>query len=317
MEGELNTDTKLLSIIIPCYNEEQAIPLFYQETMKQEFFFREKGVELEFIFVNDGSKDGTVEAVKELHKQDEHVHLISFSRNFGKEAAIFAGLEMAKGDYTVLMDADLQDPPSILPEMYNYIEQGYDSVATRRVNRIGEPPIRSFFARCFYSLMQKISKTEIVDGARDYRLMTRQVTDAILSMKEYNRFSKGIFGWVGYQTKWLEYENVQRVAGETKWSFWKLFLYSLDGIMAFSTVPLSIASFFGILFCLAAFIFMIFIFVRALIYGDPVAGWPSMVCIISFIGGVQLLCLGIMGQYLSKLYMEVKNRPKYLVKERF
>ncbi|MCI9399830.1 MAG: glycosyltransferase family 2 protein [Lachnospiraceae bacterium] len=317
MEGELNTDTKLLSIIIPCYNEEQAIPLFYQETMKQEFFFREKGVELEFIFVNDGSKDGTVEAVKELHKQDERVHLISFSRNFGKEAAIFAGLEMAKGDYTVLMDADLQDPPSILPEMYNYIEQGYDSVATRRVNRIGEPPIRSFFARCFYSLMQKISKTEIVDGARDYRLMTRQVTDAILSMKEYNRFSKGIFGWVGYQTKWLEYENVQRVAGETKWSFWKLFLYSLDGIMAFSTVPLSIASFFGILFCLAAFIFMIFIFVRALIYGDPVAGWPSMVCIISFIGGVQLLCLGIMGQYLSKLYMEVKNRPKYLVKERF
>ena len=245
------------------------------------------------------------------------MHLISFSRNFGKEAAIFAGLEMAKGDYTVLMDADLQDPPSILPEMYNYIEQGYDSVATRRVNRIGEPPIRSFFARCFYSLMQKISKTEIVDGARDYRLMTRQVTDAILSMKEYNRFSKGIFGWVGYQTKWLEYENVQRVAGETKWSFWKLFLYSLDGIMAFSTVPLSIASFFGILFCLAAFIFMIFIFVRALIYGDPVAGWPSMVCIISFIGGVQLLCLGIMGQYLSKLYMEVKNRPKYLVKERF
>jgi len=317
MEGELNTDTKLLSIIIPCYNEEQAIPLFYQETMKQEFFFREKGVELEFIFVNDGSKDGTVEAVKELHKQDERVHLISFSRNFGKEAAIFAGLEMAKGDYTVLMDADLQDPPSILPEMYNYIEQGYDSVATRRVNRIGEPPIRSFFARCFYSLMQKISKTEIVDGARDYRLMTRQVTDAILSMKEYNRFSKGIFGWVGYQTKWLEYENVQRVAGETKWSFWKLFLYSLDGIMAFSTVPLSIASFFGILFCLAAFIFMIFIFVRALIYGDPVAGWPSMVCIYSFIGGVKLLCLGIMGQYLSKLYMEVKNRPKYLVKERF
>ncbi len=313
----MNTDTKLLSIIIPCYNEEQAIPLFYQETMKQEFFFHEKGVELELIFVNDGSKDGTVEAVKELHKQDERVHLISFSRNFGKEAAIFAGLEMAKGDYTVLMDADLQDPPSILPEMYSYIEQGYDSVATRRVNRIGEPPIRSFFARCFYSLMQKISKTEIVDGARDYRLMTRQVTDAILSMKEYNRFSKGIFGWVGYQTKWLEYENVQRVAGETKWSFWKLFLYSLDGIMAFSTVPLSIASFFGILFCLAAFIFMIFIFVRALIYGDPVAGWPSMVCIISFIGGVQLLCLGIMGQYLSKLYMEVKNRPKYLVKERF
>ena len=250
-------------------------------------------------------------------EKDERIHLVSFSRNFGKEAAIIAGLEKAKGDFTVLMDADLQDPPAILPEMYEYIEQGYDSVATRRVDRKGEPPIRSFFARRFYSLMRKISKTEIVDGARDYRLMTRQVTDAILSLKEYNRFSKGIFGWVGYKTKWLEYENVQRAAGETKWNFWKLFLYSLDGIMAFSTVPLSMASFFGILFCLLAFIFMIFIFCRALIYGDPVAGWPSMVCIITFIGGVQLLCLGIMGQYMSKLYMEVKDRPKYLVKDEF
>ena len=309
--------TKLLSIIVPCYNEEESVPLFYQEAMKQEAFFHGKDVELEFIFVADGSKDRTVEEVKKLREKDERIHLVSFSRNFGKEAAIIAGLEKAKGDFTVLMDADLQDPPAILPEMYEYIEQGYDSVATRRVDRKGEPPIRSFFARRFYSLMRKISKTEIVDGARDYRLMTRQVTDAILSLKEYNRFSKGIFGWVGYKTKWLEYENVQRAAGETKWNFWKLFLYSLDGIMAFSTVPLSMASFFGILFCLLAFIFMIFIFCRALIYGDPVAGWPSMVCIITFIGGVQLLCLGIMGQYMSKLYMEVKDRPKYLVKDEF
>ncbi len=309
--------TKLLSIIVPCYNEEESVPLFYQEVMKQEAFFHGKAVELEFIFVDDGSKDRTVEEVKKLREKDERIHLVSFSRNFGKEAAIIAGLEKAKGDFTVLMDADLQDPPAILPEMYEYIERGYDSVATRRVDRKGEPPIRSFFARRFYSLMRKISKTEIVDGARDYRLMTRQVTDAILSLKEYNRFSKGIFGWVGYKTKWLEYENVQRAAGETKWNFWKLFLYSLDGIMAFSTVPLSMASFFGILFCLLAFIFMIFIFCRALIYGDPVAGWPSMVCIITFIGGVQLLCLGIMGQYMSKLYMEVKDRPKYLVKDEF
>lgn len=313
----MKTYAKTLSIIVPCYNEEESVPLFYAEMKKQENFFHEKDVEFEFIFVNDGSKDKTVETVKKLHEQDERVHLVSFSRNFGKEAAIIAGLEKATGDFTVLMDADLQDPPSILPEMYGYIEQGYDSVATRRVDRKGEPPIRSFFARRFYALMRKISKTEIVDGARDYRLMTRQVTDAILSMKEYNRFSKGIFGWVGYETKWLEYENVQRAAGETKWSFWKLFLYSLDGIMAFSTVPLSIASMFGILFCAVAFIFMIFIFVRALIYGDPVAGWPSMVCIISFIGGVQLLCIGIMGQYMSKMYMEVKDRPKYLVKEEF
>ena len=309
--------TKLLSIIVPCYNEEESVPLFYQEAIKQETFFHEKDVELELIFVDDGSKDKTVEEVKKLREKDERIHLVSFSRNFGKEAAIIAGLEKAKGDFTVLMDADLQDPPALLPEMYGYIEQGYDSVATRRVDRKGEAPIRSFFARRFYGLMRKISKTEIVDGARDYRLMTRQVTDAILSMREYNRFSKGIFGWVGYKTKWLEYENVQRAAGETKWNFWKLFLYSLDGIMAFSTMPLSIASFFGILFCILAFVFMIFIFVRALIYGDPVAGWPSMVCIISFIGGVQLLCLGIMGQYMSKLYMEVKDRPKYLVKEEF
>ncbi len=290
---------KVLSIIVPCYNEEESVPLFYEETIKQEAFFHAKDVEFEFIFVNDGSRDGTVAAVRALHERDKRVHLVSFSRNFGKESAIIAGLEKATGDFTVLMDADLQDPPAILPEMYGYIEEGYDSVATRRVDRKGEPPIRSFFARRFYGLM------------------TRQVTDAILSMKEYNRFSKGIFGWVGYDTKWIEYENVQRAAGETKWSFWKLFLYSLDGIMAFSTAPLSIASFFGIIFCVMAFVFMAFIFIRAMIYGDPVAGWPSTVCIISLIGGVQLLCIGIMGQYMSKMYMEVKDRPKYLVKDEF
>ncbi|MBD5384027.1 MAG: glycosyltransferase family 2 protein, partial [Ruminococcaceae bacterium] len=238
-------------------------------------------------------------------------------RNFGKEAAIVAGFEKAKGDIVVLMDADLQDPPALLPEMYENIESGYDSVATRRVDRKGEPPIRSWFARRFYGLMRRISKTDIVDGARDYRMMTRQVVDAILSMREYNRFSKGIFGWVGFDTKWLEYENIQRAAGETKWSFWKLFLYSLDGIMAFSTVPLSIASFLGILFCIIAFAFLIFIFVRALAFGDDVAGWPSTICVITLLGGLQLLCLGIMGQYLSKLYLEVKDRPKYLVKEEF
>ncbi len=253
----MKTYAKTLSIIVPCYNEEESVPLFYAEAVKQEAYFHDRDVEFEFIFVDDGSRDGTVNAVKALRERDERVHLVSFSRNFGKESAIIAGIEKAVGDFTVLMDADLQDPPSILPEMYGYIEQGYDSVATRRVDRKGEPPIRSFFARRFYGLMRKISKTEIVDGARDYRLMTRQVTDSILAMKEYNRFSKGIFGWVGYKTKWIEYENVQRAAGETKWSFWKLFLYSLDGIMAFSTAPLSIASVFGILFCFVALKFFL------------------------------------------------------------
>ncbi len=306
---------KLLSVVVPCYNEEENVPYFYEELMKQESFFTDKGVELEIIYVDDGSKDQTVPEVRRLHDKDERVHLVSFSRNFGKEAGIYAGLSKAKGDFVVLMDADLQDPPSLLPEMYSYIEQGYDAVATRRVSRKGEPPIRSFFARMFYRLMRKISKTEIVDGARDYRLMTRQVTDAILSMKEYNRFTKGIFGWVGFQTKWLEYENIERVKGETKWSFWKLFAYSLEGIMAFSTAPLAIASILGVLFCILAVILIIVIVVRTLIFGDPTSGWPSMVCIISMLGGVQLLCIGIVGQYLSKTYMEVKRRPLYLVKE--
>ena len=306
---------KLLSVVVPCYNEEENVPYFYEELMKQEAFFHGKDIELEIIYVDDGSKDRTVEEVRKLHEKDERVHLVSFSRNFGKEAGIYAGLSKAKGDYAVLMDADLQDPPTLLPEMYSYIEQGYDSVATRRVSRKGEPPIRSFFARLFYRLMRKISKTEIVDGARDYRLMTRQVVDAILSLQEYNRFTKGIFGWVGYKTKWLEYENVERVKGETKWSFWTLFAYSLEGIMAFSTAPLAIASVLGVIFCILAAVLIVVIIVKTLVFGDPTSGWPSMVCIMSLLGGVQLLCIGIVGQYLSKTYMEVKKRPIYLVKE--
>lgn len=306
---------KLLSVVVPCYNEEENVPYFYEELFKQEEKLKALQVEIELIYIDDGSSDHTVEEVKKLHEKDGRVHLVSFSRNFGKEAGIYAGLQKAKGDYIVMMDADLQDPPALLPEMFSYLEKGYDSVATRRVTRKGEPPIRSFFARMFYKLMGKISKTEIVDGARDYRLMTRQVVDAILSMGEYNRFTKGIFGWVGYRTKWLEYENIERVKGETKWSFWKLLVYSLDGIMAFSTLPLAIASVLGILFCVFAFLLILFIVIRTLIFGDPVSGWPSMMCIISLISGVQLFCLGIVGQYMAKMYMEVKKRPIYLVKE--
>lgn len=306
---------KLLSVIVPCYNEEENIRDFYEELFRNASFFQEKGIEVELLYIDDGSKDRTAEEVRKLRGGDERVHLLSFSRNFGKEAAIYAGLQKSKGDYVVLMDVDLQDPPSLLPEMYGYIEQGYDSVATRRVTRKGEPPVRSFFARMFYRIMNKISKTEIVDGARDYRLMTRQVADAILAMTEYNRFTKGIFGWVGYETKWLEYENIERRKGETKWSFWKLFVYSLEGITAFSTVPLTIAALIGALFCVLAFIMIVFIIVKTLIFGDPTSGWPSLVCIIMLVSGVQLFCLGIVGQYLSKTYMEVKRRPIYLVKE--
>ena len=306
---------KVLSVVVPCYDEEENIADFYQELMKVQPFFQEKDIELEVWYINDGSKDNTVGEVKKLIEKDKRVHLLAFSRNFGKEAAIYAGLEKAKGDYVVFMDADLQDPPALLPEMYGYLEQGYDSVATRRVNRKGEPPIRSFFARMFYRIMRKISKTEIVDGARDYRLMTRQVVDALLTMKEYNRFTKGIFGWVGFDTKWLEFDNIERKKGETKWSFWKLFIYSIEGITSFSTVPLAFASFMGVLFCVLAFALIIFTIVRKVIFGDPTSGWPSLVCIISLISGVQLFCLGIVGQYLAKTYMEVKNRPIYLVKE--
>ena len=304
---------KKISLVVPCYNEEEVIKIFYAEIQKIKKDF--KNVTFEIIFVNDGSKDKTLELMRELSKNDD-VRYVSFSRNFGKEAAMYAGLEASTGDYIAIMDADLQDPPALLKEMYEILESGeYDSVATRRVTRKGEPVIRSFFARLYYKLINKISKTEIVDGARDFRLMTRQMVNSVLSLKEYNRFSKGIFSWVGYRTKWLEYENVERAAGETKWSFWKLFLYSLESIVAFSTVPLSIASVMGILFCFVAFIIIIFIVVRTLMYGDPTSGWPSMVCIMFFIGGVQLLCLGIMGQYLSKTYLEVKKRPIYIVEE--
>lgn len=305
----------LLSVVVPCYNEGENIADFYHELLKNASFFQEKEIELEILYIDDGSKDATVAEIKKLRAEDERVHMLSFSRNFGKEAAIYAGLQKAKGDYAVIMDADLQDPPALLPEMFSYIEKGYDSVATRRVDRKGEPPVRSFFARIFYRLMNKISKTEIVDGARDYRLMTRQVVDAILSMTEYNRFTKGIFGWVGYQTKWLEFENIERRKGETKWSFWKLFLYSIDGITAFSTVPLAIASIMGVLFCFVAFLLIVITIARKLLFGDPTSGWPSLVCIISLISGVQLFCMGIIGQYLSKTYMEVKKRPIYLIKE--
>lgn len=305
----------LLTVICPCYNEEESVELFYREVIKNEAFFQGKGVDMEILFVDDGSKDATLLEIKRIRKNDEKVRYVSFSRNFGKEAAMYAGLEKSRGDYVVIMDVDLQDPPALLPEMFSYMEQGYDSVATRRVSRKGEPPVRSFFARLFYRLMKKISRTEIMDGARDYRMMTRQMAEAILSMGEYNRFTKGIYGWVGFQTKWLEYENVERAKGETKWNFWKLLLYSVEGITAFSTAPLSIASVVGVLFCLIAFVMIIFIIVRKLLFGDPVSGWPSLVCIILMTSGVQFFCTGILGQYLAKTYLEVKRRPIYIAKE--
>ena len=273
-------------------------------------------VDFEVIFVNDGSKDKTLEIIRDLSRKDKVIRYVSFSRNFGKEAAMYAGFQASKGDYVTTMDVDLQDPPALVEEMYDTLKEGvYDCVATRRVSRDGEPPVRSFFAELYYKLINKISKTEIVNGARDFRLMTRQMVDSILELKEYNRFSKGIFSWVGYNTKWLEYKNVERVAGTTKWNFWKLFLYSLESIVAFSTVPLAIASVLGILFCLIAFIMIIVIIIKTLTVGDPVAGWPSLVCIILLVSGIQLFCMGIIGQYLSKTYLEVKKRPVYIVKE--
>ncbi len=305
-----------ISVVVSCYNEEKALPLFYEEmerVRKKDF---EGIVEFEYIFVNDGSKDNTLKIIKELNQKDPKVRYISFSRNFGKEAAMYAGLEAAEGDYVTLMDADLQDPPSLLKQMYDAIKnEGYDSVGTRRVTRKGEPPIRSFFARMFYKIINKMSNIEMVDGARDYRLMKRQVVGAILSLKEYNRYSKGLFSFVGFDTKWIEYENVERVAGETKWSFWKLFKYALEGITAFSTTPLIFSSIIGLIFCVVAFIAIIFIIVKTLIYGDPTAGWPSMACIIVFVSGIQLFTIGIIGQYLSKTYLEVKKRPIYIIKE--
>ena len=307
---------KLLSVIVPCFNEEETVADFYDEFIKNKAFFDEHNLDYEVIYIDDGSKDHTVDEIKKLHEKDSRVHMVSFSRNFGKEAAMFAGFQHAKGDYVVTMDVDLQDPPALLPEMFKAIwEEGYDSVATRRFTRKGEPPIRSFFAKMFYRMINKMSKTEIVDGARDYRLMTRQVVDAILSMKEYNRFTKGIYGWVGFRTKWIAFENVERQKGTTKWSFWKLLLYALEGIVAFSTTPLAIASVFGLLFCFVAFIMILIIIVKTLILGDPTSGWPSMVCIFLMVSGVQLFCMGIIGQYLSKAYLEGKERPIYISKE--
>lgn len=307
---------RCISVVVPCYNEEQALPYFIQEIQMVAAEMAQKGVELEILLVNDGSRDGTLGLLRDYAKQYENVRYLSFSRNFGKEAAMYAGLEHARGDYVAIMDADLQDPPSLLPQMYDLLQTGeYDSVATRRVSRQGEPPIRSFFARMFYKLINRISDADIVDGARDYRLMRRPMVDAILSMKEVNRFSKGIFGWVGFRTYWLPYENVERVAGETKWSFWKLFRYSLEGIIAFSTAPLAIASVVGLLVCLAAAVALAVVLVKTLAFGDPVAGWPSMICIILFLGGVQLLTVGIIGQYLAKTYLETKKRPIYILAE--
>ena len=303
-----------ITIVVPCYNEEKAIPFFYEEIQRVKKLMPK--VNLELLLVADGSKDGTFDQFHTLKEKDSSINYISFSRNFGKEAAIYAGLSHAKGDYVAIMDADLQDPPALLPQMYDALtKEGYDSAATRRVTRKGEPPIRSFLARKFYKLMNKISDVELMDGARDFRLMNRKYVDALLSLKEYNRFSKGLFGWVGFKTKWIEFENVERVAGETKWSFWKLFKYSVEGIVAFSEAPLYIASYLGALMSVVGFLAMIFIMIRQLLFHNSAYCWPSMVCIIILIGGIQLLCIGILGLYFSKMYLETKRRPIYIASE--
>lgn len=303
----------LLSIVVPCFNEESTIPIFYRTVEKIR---KQIHTEVEYCFIDDGSRDNTLELLRDLSKKSEAVHYISFSRNFGKEAALYAGLKMAKGDYVVTMDVDLQDPPSLLPKMWNILhESDYDCVATRRTTRKGEPRIRSFFARLFYRIINELSDTEIVDGARDYRMMTRQMVNAVIQDGEYNRFSKGIFSWVGFHTKWLAYENVERSAGETKWSFWKLFKYSIEGILAYSTLPLYLSSIMGILMCGISFIALVFIVIRALLYGDPVAGWPSLVSIITLLGGMILFALGIIGLYIAKIYLETKKRQIYIVRE--
>lgn len=305
---------KLITLIIPCYNEEEALKFLYEELDKTSKQMND--YDFEFLFINDGSKDKTLGELKKYAENDNRVVYISLSRNFGKEAAMYAGFCNAKGDYVTVMDADMQDPPLLIPEMMKYLESGeYDSVATRRVSRKGEPKIRSFCARQFYKIINKISDIDIVDGTRDFRLMTRDMVNAIIEVSEQNRFSKGIFGWIGFRTKWISFENVERVAGETRWSFWGLLKYSIDGIVNFSQVPLSIASFIGLFFTVVAFVAIIFIMIRKFIWGDPVSGWPSLVCIITFIGGIQLFCMGIMGQYLAKTYLEVKKRPHYIVGE--
>ena len=304
-----------ISIVVPCYNEEASLPIFYVEMNRLSEKLKDK--ELEMIFIDDGSKDQTLTILRDLAKKDERVNFLSLSRNFGKEAGMYAGLEKALGDLVAVMDVDMQDPPELLLTMIQEMEDGeYDSVATRRVDRKGEPPIRSFFARCFYRIINRISKADIVDGARDFRIMSRRMVDSILAMTEYNRFSKGIFGWVGYRTKWIPYVNVERVAGESKWSFWKLFLYSIEGIIAFSTAPLALASVSGLVFCLISFLMILVIIFKTLMFGDPVSGWPSLVCILLLVSGVQLFSIGILGQYMAKTYMEVKKRPLYFVKEK-
>ncbi|WP_307770979.1 glycosyltransferase family 2 protein [uncultured Treponema sp.] len=302
-----------LSVVVPCFNEQEAVPIFYNEVKKVLVTLK---AEYEIIFIDDGSSDKTLEEVKELSEKDKCVHYVSFSRNFGKEAAMYAGLKKAAGDYVVIMDVDLQDPPSLIPEMLSAVCSGeFDSAATRRTNRKGEPPVRSMFARLFYKLMRYFSDIDIVDGARDFRMMSRTMVDAVLSVSERGRFSKGIFAWVGFRTKYFEYKNVERSAGKTKWNFRKLFLYSLDGIVAFSTKPLVLASITGILFLFLSFLFIIFIIVRKVLFGDPTAGWPSLVCIILFVSGIQLFCTGILGQYLAKVYLETKQRPLYIAKD--
>lgn len=307
----------MLSVIVPCYNEEAALPYFFPEIRKAaDGMSAAHDLCFELVCIDDGSKDGTLELLREFTAEDHRARYISFSRNFGKEAAIYAGLQHAKGDYIVLMDADLQHPPAMLEGMYQAIHsEGYDIAAARRISRKGEPPIRSFFARCFYKLINKISKAEFVDGASDFRMLSRRAVDALLELGEYNRFSKGIFGWIGFRTKWIPYENVERVAGETNWSFWKLLVYSLEGIIAFSTTPLAIASLIGILFCLVALVWMVAIVVKTLVWGDPVAGCPTLACLLLLIGGSIQLSLGIIGQYLAKTYLETKQRPIYIVGE--
>ncbi len=304
---------KLLSIIVPCYNEQEALPLFYEEVIKQIACM---AVDVEFVLVDDGSTDETIAVMRTLAEQDDRVFYYAFSRNFGKEAGIYAGLCYAKGDYCVIMDADLQDPPALLPQMWDIVAQGdCDCVATYRASRKGEPLIRSCFARLFYKLINAVSDTDVKDGARDFRLMSRQMVDAIIAMGEYNRFSKGIFGWVGFRTKWLPYENVERVAGKTKWSFWNLFRYSLDGIINFSSAPLHLSSWLGILFCFLSLGLTVFFFFRRLLFGDPVDGWASTACLITFMGGVQLFCVGVLGQYIARIYTESKHRPQFILRE--
>ena len=304
----------MISIIVPCFNEVETLDIFYRETKK--VIDTDLKMDYEMILIDDGSKDGTLSVMKSLSKEDPCVKYISFSRNFGKEAAMYAGLVHAKGEYVTIMDADLQDPPSLLPQMVELLEkEEYDSVATRRSTRDGESVVRSFFAKQFYKIMNRISDAEIKDGARDFRLMKRKMVDAVVSMTEYNRFSKGIFGWIGFKTYWLSYDNVERVAGNTKWSFWKLFRYAIDGLVNFSQAPLYMASWFGIGMTGVSFLAMLGIIIRKLIFGDPVAGWPSLVCIIIFIGGIQLFCMGVMGQYIAKIYMETKERPHYIIAE--